>query len=32
MLINVSDDEEVVSCLIDDDKFLEDLLRRVTVS
>lgn len=30
MLINVSDDEEVVSCLIDDDKFLEDLLRRVT--
>lgn len=31
MLVNLSEDEEVVKSLIEDDAFLESLLRRVTV-
>lgn len=31
MLINVSDDEEVLKCLVDDEKFVEDMLRKITV-
>ena len=31
MLVNVSEDSEVVKSLMDDDAFLESLLRRVTV-
>ena len=31
ILINLSEDEEVVKDLVDDDAFLESLLRRVTV-
>jgi len=31
ILINISEDGEVVKSLIDDDDFLEALLRRVTV-
>ena len=31
ILINLSEDEEVVKNLVDDDAFLESLLRRVTV-
>lgn len=31
MLVNLSDDAEVVKSLIDDNEFLESLLRRVTV-
>ena len=31
MLVNLSSDEEVLKLLVDDDKFLEDLLAKLTV-
>lgn len=31
MLVNISEDAEVVKSLVEDDTFLESLLRRVTV-